>query len=160
MVNRRYPLPPLSTRGWWHRASMLGTFVVLLAFPWVTTTGCEGKSTPTTWYGFELLHSTWTSSDWPYALGPLVLALSCACAFAATRTRGGRRLLCQVAGLVTAVVGVFATFVAVALPTVADVERQHAACALGLAALLGMVADAFARAVIGSREWWLARHPD
>ncbi len=150
---------PLSLRGWWHRLSILGTLAVLLVFPWVTTTGCEGTSPPVTWTGYGLLADGLRQKPVLW-LGPVLLLASAALVAAAARAaaREKPRFFAHLAAALCAVIGVGGTVVALLLPTVADVATPHAAYALGVAALLTFFADALVRCGVGAREWWVVRH--
>lgn len=155
----RVPAPPmpLSTRGAWLRLSMVASLALLSLLPWVTTTGCDGKSPPTTWTGYDLLQHSATN-DPVFLLGPLFLVAAALACFALGRIQGPARRFCaQLATFLVGTAGVSLTFLSYAVPTAADTETHHAAGAAGIAVMLAFFADCTGRMVLGGREWWLAR---
>ena len=148
---------PLSARGPWLRLSMLASLALLSLLPWVTTTGCEGKSAATTWTGYGLLSHSF-HADPRFLLGPACLVVAALACFGIARVQStSRRLVAQAAAFVAGAVGVGLTFVAYVAPTATEVETHHAASAASIAVLLAFLADCVARLVLGAREAWLAR---
>lgn len=149
---------PLSVRHPWHRISLLGTLVVVLALPWLTSTGCGGDQAPTTYTGYELFIETLTKSP-VISLAPLALVIAAFIGVAASLVppRAGRRLLLTTGMFVVVTSGSFFTFFAVEGPRVSEAVDHHFGAFAGTGALLALVLDAFVRLILGTREWWLVR---
>jgi hypothetical protein len=148
---------PLSVRHPWHRASLLGVFVALLALPWSTSSGCSGDQTPVTETGMQLLSSS--VIDEPlFILAPFALvAAALLGVFAQHVKRAGRRAWLSFGMFALVVAGAFYTWVMTVLPHVAEHVELHFASHAGTIALAALILDALVRLVLGVREWWLAR---
>lgn len=148
---------PLSVRYAWHRVSMLGTLVVLLALPWMTSTGCSGDQSPVTETGFELFSSS-VSETPGFLLAPLALVLAALLGIVAQRiVRAGRRAWLSFAMLLLVTGGALFVFVGVEAPRVAEHVEHHFASYAGAGALIALILDALVRLVLGVREWWIDR---
>lgn len=148
----------MSVRHAWHRISLLGTLIVVLALPWLTSTGCGGDQAPTTFTGYELFVESLTK-DALFGLAPIGLLLAALVGVAASVAppRAGRRLLVTIAMFVVVTGASFFLFVAIEGPRVSDAVEHHFAAFAGTGALLALVLDASVRMGLGTREWWLVR---
>lgn len=141
----------------WLRLSYLGAIALMLVFPWLTTTGCDGDKQPVTYSGLELVTRSFTSEhNAVLALGPAVLLVVALVAFARI-ARPGLRLAVDVVALVLSLGGLYATLLAIELPTVAEHTVHHPAAALSISLMLAFLVDGGARVFLSARELWRAR---
>jgi hypothetical protein len=148
---------PLSVRHPWHRASLLGVFVALLALPWSTSSGCSGDQTPVTETGIELFAHSVTEEPL-FLLAPLALIIAALLGvFAQHVKRAGRRAWLSFGMFALVATGAFYTWVMTVIPHVAEHVEFHFASHAGTIALVALILDAVVRLVLGVREWWMAR---
>lgn len=151
------PVIPLSVRHPWHRASLIGAFVALLALPWSTSSGCSGDQPPVTETGIELFALSMVN-DPLLILGPCALLVAALLGVGAQRvTRAGRRAWLSFAMFVLVVVGAFYAYAMTVKPHIAEHVELHFAANAGYVALLALIVDALVRLVLGGREWWTSR---
>ena len=136
---------------------MLGSLAILLALPWVTTTGCDGDSAPVVHYGYALLTES-LQSHAVFWIGPGGLVACALLGYVARAVfRSGRRALAQLAALACAVGGATYTFIALFAPTAGEHEEHHAAAFAGTGVLVLLIVDALVRLAAGVREHLRAR---